>query len=96
MRLLPYLHLLILAACAAPSIGVMGGQSDSVRVGDYLFDVNYKGEQAEAYRANLVWSPKQPEVLAAGAVAMELVTGCRVDRGSIRGDVGIVQADLIC
>lgn len=96
MRLLPYLHLLILAACAAPSIGVTGGQSETVEVGAYVFDVNYKGARAEAYRANVVWSPKSHEIFAAGATAMEQVTGCHVVRSSLRGDVALVQADLLC
>lgn len=96
MRFLPYMYLLILAACAAPSIGVIGGKSDTVEVGAFVFDVNYKGAQAEAYRANIVWSPKEREVLAAGATAMEQVTGCHVVRSSLRGDVGVVQADLLC
>jgi len=96
MKYLPYLHLLILAACAAPSIGVMAGNSERVEVGPYQFTVNYKGAQAEAYRANVVWSPKAHEVFAAGAVAIEQASGCKVVGSSLRGDVTLVQADLSC
>ncbi|PTX57522.1 hypothetical protein C8N43_2192 [Litoreibacter ponti] len=95
-RFLPYLNLLILVACGAPSMGVIGGQSERVTVGDYVFEVNFKGSRAEAYRTNTLWAPKARQVFAAGATAMEQVTGCHVVRSSVRGDVALVQADLLC
>lgn len=99
MRRLPYLNmvlLMVLVACGAPSIGVTGGQRESVKVGDYVFEVNFKGARAEAYRSNVIWAPKARQVFAAGATAMEQVTGCHVIRSSVRGDVALLQADLLC
>lgn len=96
MRFLPYFHLLILVACAAPSVGVMGGRSGSTQVGAYEFDVNFSGTRAEAYRSNIVFRPKARDIFAAGATAIEQVTGCEVVRSSVRGDVAIVEADILC
>lgn len=96
MRILISSCFLILSACAAPSVGVMGGRSGSATVGAYAFDVNFKGSQAEAYRSNIVLRPKASEVFAAGATAIEQVTGCRVVPNSVRGDVAIVRAEILC
>ncbi|WP_051153772.1 hypothetical protein [Litoreibacter arenae] len=88
--------MLTLAACAAPSVGVMGGRSGSTVVGAYAFDVNFKGSQAEAYRSNIVLRPKASEVFAAGVTAIEQISGCRVAPNSVRGDVAMVQAEILC
>lgn len=96
LRFLPYLHLLVLAACAAPSVAVMGGHSRSVEVGQYQFSVNFKGSQAEAYRSNIMWAPKEHQVFSAATTAIEQATGCRVVQSTLRGDVALVQADMLC
>ncbi|WP_394197590.1 hypothetical protein [Litoreibacter albidus] len=84
------------SACAAPGISVMGGQTGVARVGEYSFTVHHKGSRAEAYRTNVMARPQAREVFAAGATAIEQVTGCRVIRSSVRGDVALIQGDLLC
>ena len=96
MRLLMIFLLLVLAGCAAPSVGVMGGAKGSADVGGYSFVVRYKGSQAEAYRSNKILRPKAREVFAAGATAIERVTGCHVVRNSVSGDVALIKADILC
>lgn len=96
MRLLYLLPLLTVAACAAPSVGLMSGRSGSSQVGAYSFDVNFTATRAEAYRSNIVFRPKAREIFAAGATAIEQVTGCRVVPSSVAGDVAMIHADILC
>ncbi|TDT73909.1 hypothetical protein BDE40_2687 [Litoreibacter halocynthiae] len=96
MRLLHYFFLTLLSACAAPSVGAMGGSKGSATVGAYSFDVKFRGGHAEAYRSNIALKPKSREVFAAGTTAIERVTGCHVVRSSVRGDVAVIQADILC
>lgn len=96
MRVCQMICLMFLTACAAPGVGVMGGRSGSAQVGAYSFDVNFTASRAEAYRSNIVLRPDAREVFAFGATAIERVTGCRVVRSSVTGDVALVQADILC
>ena len=96
MRFLFCIFLPVLVACAAPSIGAMGGRGGSVKVGEFSFDVKFKGPHAEAYRSNIVLRPRAREVFAAGATAIEQVTGCHVLRNTVCGDVAVIQADILC
>ena len=96
MRLLLCVLLPLLSACAAPGVGAMGGSKGSATVGAYSFDVKFRGGHAEAYRSNIALKPKARDVFAAGATAIERVTGCHVIRSSVRGDVAVIQADILC
>ena len=95
MRFLGLIVFLV-CGCAAPSVGVIGGEKERVEVGKYAFTVRHKGSVAEAYRANRVVRPKAREVFAAGATAIERASGCHVVRSSIRGDVAYIKADILC
>ena len=96
MRFLACVLLLVLSACAAPSVGAMGGSKGSATVGVFSFDVRFRGSHAEAYRSNIVFGPKARDVFAAGATAIELVTDCHVIRNTVRGDVAVIQVDIQC
>jgi hypothetical protein len=74
----------------------MGGAKGTVAVGPHSFTVRYKGTRAEAYRTNKMLRPKAREVFAAGATAIERVSGCHVIRSSVHGDVALVEADILC
>ncbi|MEP3347280.1 MAG: hypothetical protein ABJN34_07065 [Litoreibacter sp.] len=91
-----FLLLGLLPACTAPSVGVMGGAKTKMDVGQFSFTVRHKGARAEAYRTNIMRKPKAREVFAAGATAIERATGCHVVRSSVRGDVAMIQADILC
>ena len=96
MRCLLCVLLLVLSACTAPSVGAMGGSKGFAKVGEFSFDVRFRGSHAEAYRSNIVFKPKARDVFAAGATAIEKVTDCHVVRNTVRGDVVVIQADILC
>jgi len=96
MRILLTVILVVLAGCSTPSVRVMGGVKGTADVGPYSFVVRHKGARAEAYRMNKMLRPKARDVFAAGATAIERVSGCHVVRSSVRGDVAIIEADILC
>ncbi|WP_298258867.1 hypothetical protein [uncultured Litoreibacter sp.] len=87
---------LLFCSCSTPSVGLMGGAKETVQVGQYSFTVRHKGDSAEAYRTNMMRRPKAREVFAAGATAIERVTGCHVVRSTVSGDVAYLRADILC
>ncbi|SFR33425.1 hypothetical protein [Litoreibacter janthinus] len=96
MRAVLLFCLTTLTACGAPSVGLKGGRNGTSQVGVYAFRVNYNDTRAEAYRTNIMRRPDARNVFAAGATAIEQVTGCSVVRSSVTGDVALVQADILC
>ncbi|MEL6168360.1 MAG: hypothetical protein AAFR35_06690 [Pseudomonadota bacterium] len=54
------------------------------------------GDRAEAYRTSRGSIPPKRAVLAGGARAMELATGCSVASRTLRGDQAVVKARLDC
>ncbi|MFY0690565.1 MAG: hypothetical protein JXR14_01430 [Paracoccaceae bacterium] len=88
--------LCLLAACNSSGVPVWNGQSTVVQSGAHRFRVVYSHSRAEAYRINPVLRPKMREVLPDAVAAIRQVTGCAIDRSSLRGDVALVKADLIC
>lgn len=96
MRIFLTVFLVLFSGCSTPSVRVMGGAKGTADVGPYTFVVRYKGTRAEAYRTNKMLRPKAREVFAAGAAAIEQVSGCHAVRNSVRGDVAIIEADILC
>ncbi|NNK78282.1 MAG: hypothetical protein HKP40_06175 [Litoreibacter sp.] len=88
--------LMLLSACNTSGVPVWNGQSTVVQSGAHRFRVVHTRTRAEAYRINPILRPKTREVLPAAVNAIDQVTGCAVDRTSLRGDVALVKADLIC
>lgn len=96
MKFLPFIAALVLAGCSAPGVEVWGGTSSKQVAAGHRFTVNFTSTRAEAYRTNPAWRPSQAEVFERAAQAMEQASGCKAVRGSLRGDVALVEADLIC
>lgn len=96
MKLLPFIAALILAGCSAPGVEVWGGTTSKQVAGAHKFTVNFTSTRAEAYRTNPVWRPSRGDVFERAAQAMEKASGCKAVRGSLSGDVALVEADLIC
>ena len=85
-----------MAGCSVGGVDVWSGDTAKIDAGGYRFKVIYNDQRAEAYRQGLQFRPDAREVFAAARIAMERASGCRVVISSIRGDVALVEADLLC
>lgn len=84
------------SACSTGGVDVWGGQSSVVEVRGYSFKVIHSSERAEAFRLTSKRRPKSRVIFAAAGRAMEIVSGCRVVKSSLSGDVALIKADLLC
>lgn len=96
MRLLLVTTVLLMAGCSTPGVEVWGGTTSKQQARGFSFTVNHTRARAEAYRTNFTLRPQRATVFEAAALAIEQASGCTVPRSSLKGDVALVTAELIC
>ncbi|MFN3210067.1 MAG: hypothetical protein ACE369_13900 [Roseovarius sp.] len=84
----------VLAACGTPGPDFAGIEPARARVGASVFDIRITGLRAEALRLNPQAAPRLSSVGVAAVLAIEGVSGCRVER--LTGDAAMMQATLDC
>lgn len=95
MRLVPPLLLLAaLAACDTPGPGYSGVAPVRMHLGGSSFDIRVTGRRAEAIRVNAEWAPRLAAVGPQAVLAIERVSGCKVNR--LTGDAARMVARLDC
>lgn len=91
MRYLLGCLMLALAACSSPSVGFMGVAPETVVVEGWEIDVYALDGRAEAIRMTKDWDQSTALMKERGLIAVEQVTGWRIDRRTISGDGSIVR-----
>lgn len=94
MRFLVFACLLLTSACDTASPEFAGVTPVRVTVGGSVFDVRVEGRRAEALRLNAQAAPRLASVGVPAVLAIERVSGCRVDR--LTGDQAMMRATLDC
>ncbi|MDK3020257.1 hypothetical protein [Pseudodonghicola flavimaris] len=92
--LMAILGLAMLAACNTPSLPYRGKPATRIAVNGSVFDVRLGEKTAEAIRINREFAPRFEPVRTRAALAMMLVSGCKVTK--VRGDQAVVVAKLSC
>ncbi|WP_121061368.1 hypothetical protein [Chachezhania antarctica] len=85
---------LAIVACNAPGPAFRGAPVQRLAVNGSTFDIRFAGDKAQAMRMNTEAFPKRYETMAKAAVAIEMVSGCRVRR--LDGDQSLAVASLSC
>ncbi len=85
---------LVLGACGTPGPKFSGVAPVRVQVGASVFDIRVAGRRAEAIRLNPRPAMRLASVGVPAMLAIERVSGCRVDR--LSGDQAMMWATLDC
>lgn len=85
-----------LSACDSPSPAFMGLTARQVTVDGSVFSVRATAYEAEAIRVNREWRARRGATVVKGALAIQMATGCKVRKRSLKGDTNIVKARLAC
>lgn len=96
MRRLLCLTLLALAACNSPSPEFMDGLHREIEVEGSRYSVWRVGDEVEVIRTSPEMLPRLSVVLERAEKAIVLATGCRVRKGSMKGDQSLIKARLAC
>lgn len=86
--------LMVLAACNTPGPHFRGLPATTVTVDGSTFDVRVRGRLAEALRTNMEYAPRFGPIRQRAAMAMEIVSGCKVKE--VRGDQALATGILDC
>ncbi|MBY6157825.1 hypothetical protein [Pseudooceanicola nitratireducens] len=86
--------ILLLAGCAAPTLGFRGAVVSDHVVEGCRFKVYHSGDQAQAVRINRQFAPRIGPLAGRAAIAMQQGTGCRVTE--MAGDAAVLVARLSC
>ena len=85
-----------LAACDSPSPAFQGLPARQVTIDGSVFSIRASQTKAEAMRVNREWRARGSVIVANGAKAIEIATGCKVKKRTLKGDTNIVRAGLSC
>lgn len=88
------LFLVMLTACGQPSPYFSGIPATRMEVAGSVFDVRVRGELAEALRRNVEYAPRLGPIRGRAGVAMQRVSGCRVEH--VLGDAAVTLGLLDC
>lgn len=88
--------LFVLVACSSPGLQFQGSDAQRVEVGGWTMDVYRSEKRAQVIRLNRVRLPSAEDMFNRAEIAIETTTGCKVVKGSIRGDAAVVNARLRC
>jgi len=88
--------LLLLGACASPSVPMLSATRSEVVVHGIGFTVHHDGTRAEVVRTTPLTEPGLRPMLAMSAVAMETASGCPIRPGTLYGDRVMAEAFLDC
>ncbi|WP_420557009.1 hypothetical protein [Roseovarius sp.] len=94
MRPLLLILLSALTACDTASPDFAGVAPVRIEAGASVFDIRVKGRRAEAVRLNAQPAFRLSSVGVPAVLAIEAVSGCRVDR--LTGDQAMMRATLDC
>ncbi|MGK7651515.1 hypothetical protein ACSQ76_03505 [Roseovarius sp. B08] len=94
MRLPVLIPILAVAACATPGPEFSGVSPVRTKMGASVFDIRVAGRRAEAIRLNPQPAMRLSSVGVPAVLAIERVSGCRVDR--LSGDQAMMRATLDC
>ena len=83
-----------LTACDRPAPAFRDVAPVRMHMGGATFDIRVRGRRAEAIRRTPQWAPRLAAVGVPAVLAIEAVSGCRVDR--LRGDQARMVAALDC
>ena len=86
----------LLSACASPSPQYLTAPRQTISVQGWDMDVFRRGDRAQIIRTNTAWGASKQDMQIRGIIAVEEITGCRVDRRSPTGDAVILNVKLIC
>ena len=92
MRLIPIL--LLLCACHAPGPHFRNVPAVRVTVSGSTFDVRVRDKLGEAIRTNAQYAPRLGPIADRAKTAIELASGCRVQR--LKGDQAQIIGELDC
>ena len=87
---------LVLMSCSSPGNRFRGVEPVQASVQGSDFDVYHLGEDVTAIRMNFEVLPKLVVTTARALVAIELATGCKVVRDSVKGDQALIEARVVC
>lgn len=97
MRIILLLLLgLMVAACDSPHPKMYGEEVTRITVEHSTFKVRTKGDIGEAIRIGYAPRSEHPRIILRAVVAIEKVSGCKVDQRSVRGDPALVIARIKC
>ena len=88
--------LALLSACDSPSMAFQGTPGTRVEIGGSTFSVHRREDRVEVYRVSVEMLPNRAEVLAKAELAIEQATGCKVWKGTLKGDQALIKARLAC
>jgi len=94
MRLI--LFLILLSACASPSMEFAGTPAVTIRLEGDEIKVYHKGTRAQAIRINSRTKSQRSGAVDRLALAITLVTGCAVRDRGMKSDVVLLTASLKC
>ncbi|WP_108484891.1 hypothetical protein [Oceaniglobus ichthyenteri] len=96
LRALLLVFSMALAGCDSPSLAFQGMPSQTVAIGPSTFSVRMRGDRVESLRTSREWRPREADIMARAAQAMERATGCPLRKGSLIGDQAIQRAKVVC
>ncbi|MCR9145987.1 MAG: hypothetical protein NXH74_02175 [Rhodobacteraceae bacterium] len=89
-----WMLVLCLAGCNGPGQDFRDAAVTRVELGGAVFDVRVLDRRAEALRVNPQAAPRLAAIAPQAVMAIEQVSGCRVDR--LTGDQAMMHATLDC
>lgn len=92
-RIIFFVLLPLLAACASPGLDFVGRAPVKVVVDGSDFSVWHDRVHAQAIRTNV---ERRRGVMKRGHRAIELATGCAIRPGTFQGDGALFEAGLTC
>lgn len=87
---------LMLTACNGPSRDMRGATMTEITVEGADFRVFISGNRAQAVRTNFEFPANVRTVFPRAIIAMETVSGCRIDPATVTGDAAMISAPLFC
>lgn len=87
---------MLLTACNGPSREMRGAVMQEITVEGADFRVFILGNRAEAVRTNFEFPATVASVFPRAIIAMETVSGCRIDPATATGDPAVIRAVLDC
>jgi len=88
--------LLLLGACASPSVPMLSATRSEVAVDGVSFTVHHDRTRAEVVRTTPLAEPGLRPMLLMSRTAMETASGCPIRPGTLYGDRVMAEAFLDC
>ena len=92
----PLVILVILSACASPSVQYVGVEGIPIDVNQSRFTVFKDGDDVQVIRTSREVLPNEQRIFANATIAIERTTGCKVKNNSLTGDQAVINAKVIC